>query len=87
MADLIITVKVKTKSGKFNIQYDNKSDNYIAYLKSVPENNKANIELIKELSRLTHKDVSIISGFKSKIKVIRVDDFTLSDFNELIRKI
>ncbi|MFH1520837.1 MAG: DUF167 domain-containing protein [Candidatus Micrarchaeota archaeon] len=43
-----------------------------ANLRSPPEDNKANIELIKELKRATGVDVRIISGLKSKRKVIEI---------------
>lgn len=36
------------------------------------ENGKANIELIKFLKEYTGQDVEIVSGFKSKIKVVRL---------------
>ena len=42
-------------------------------IKAEPENNKANIELIKFLSKILKKDVSIISGFTNKKKVLRIN--------------
>jgi len=53
---------VSVKDGKVRIS-----------LKSSPENNKANIELIRELSKLLGTEVRIVSGFKSKRKRIQIN--------------
>ena len=46
-------------------------DNYLKVnLKSQPENNKANLELIKLLKKHYKKDPKIVSGLTSKKKVI-----------------
>ncbi len=47
---MIINVKVKPRSSKQEIECLGDS-RYLIYLKSEPENNKANIEMIKLLSR------------------------------------
>ena len=57
-------------------------------LKSKPEKNKANEELIKLLSKTLHipqQDIKIMSGYTSKKKLIKlnVDNFTLSDLYTL----
>ena len=41
-------------------------------IKAPAENNKANIEIIKFFTRLTKKNVRIISGLKSKTKVLKL---------------
>ena len=41
-------------------------------IKAKPQDNKANIELIKFLSKTLKKKVKIISGLKSKEKIIQV---------------
>ena len=43
-------------------------------LKSLPEENKANIELLKILKRYFKRDVSISSGHTSRKKVVEVLD-------------
>lgn len=67
-----IKVKVKPNSGKQEI--DEKDGVYIVRLKSPPENNKANIELVKLLSRHFGKEVKIKSGFSSRKKIVEVFD-------------
>ena len=65
-----IKIKVKPNSGKQEII--KKDDFYLAYLKSSPENNKANLELLKLLKRYFKKDVKIKSGFTSRNKIIEI---------------
>lgn len=69
-----IKVKVKPNSGKQEIVENENSDGYIVSLKSAPENNKANIELIKILEKHLKKKIKIKSGFTSKNKLIEVQD-------------
>lgn len=42
-------------------------------VKSKPENNKANLEVEKLLSKYTGKKVKIIRGFKNRRKVVEID--------------
>ena len=69
-----IQVRVKTSSGKQEIE--NFGDNrYLVYLKSVPENNEANIELIKLIAKhmgVSSARVKIISGMTSKDKTLEI---------------
>jgi len=52
------------------VGFDKDKEAYLIKIKAKPENNKANIELIRFLSKVTGKKVKIISGFKSKKKLI-----------------
>lgn len=45
------------------------------YLKAVPEKNKANMQLIKFFWKEYHLRVRILSGEKSREKVVEVDNF------------
>ena len=66
-----IKVKVKPNSGKQNVE--KKDDFYLVKLKSAPENNKANLELIKILKKHFKKKIIIKSGFSSRNKVVEVN--------------
>ncbi len=67
---MIIDITVVPKSRQFSIV---KKDGKIKiHLKSAPENNKANLELVKELSKAMDCQVRIISGLKSKSKKIEL---------------
>ncbi|MFH1685426.1 MAG: DUF167 domain-containing protein [Candidatus Micrarchaeota archaeon] len=68
---MILELTVVPKSKKFSIvQKDGKIK---VHLKSAPENNKANLELIKELSKVLGCQVRIMSGLKSKHKKLDLD--------------
>jgi uncharacterized protein (TIGR00251 family) len=67
---MIIDVKVRTNAGKQEII--RRESGYIVHLKSPPENNRANIELVKLLQNYFKRPVNIKSGFKSRKKVIEV---------------
>ena len=52
------------------IAFDKEKNAYIVKIKAKPENNRANLELIRFLSKVLQKRVKIKSGFKSKVKII-----------------
>ena len=64
---------VKPNSSKSElVSYDAEKDVYRINIKAKPEGNKANIEVIRFLKKLMKRDVRIISGLKSREKVIRI---------------
>jgi len=71
---MLINVKVKTNSSKQSIE--NFGDGrYLIYLKSEPENNKANIELINFLSKhfgVPPKSIKIKFGQSSDKKLVEI---------------
>ncbi|MCX6749246.1 MAG: DUF167 domain-containing protein [Candidatus Pacearchaeota archaeon] len=67
---MIIKIKVHPNAGRQEIVKDD--EGYAVYLKSVPEDNKANIELIKMLKKHFGKDARIKSGFTSRKKLVEV---------------
>jgi len=68
---MILNITVKPNSGKQKIIEDNERG-LIVFLKSAPENNKANIELVRFLKKHYKKNVKIKSGLTSKKKVIEL---------------
>jgi len=67
-------VRVKTNSGKQEI-VEFGDHRYLIYLKSVPEDNKANIELLNLLSKhigVPALKLKIVSGLTSQDKVLEV---------------
>ena len=71
---MIINIKVKPNSKKQEIvKIDNSK--YLISLKEKPENNKANIELIKLLKKyfkVDSNDIKIIKGLRSKNKLVEI---------------
>lgn len=70
--DETLTIIVKPNSAKNEIvEYDESRKAYKVNIKAPPENNKANIEVIKFFSKISKKQVKIISGQTSKKKVLK----------------
>ena len=68
---MILHVKVKPSSGRQEIfEIDDK--HFLIYLKSPPEENKANLELLKLLKKYFNQVVKIKSGFTSRNKIIEI---------------
>lgn len=67
-----LKIVVRTKAEKNEVVgFDENRQAYKINIKAPPENNKANIEIIKFFSKLSGKNVKIISGLKSKQKILR----------------
>jgi uncharacterized protein (TIGR00251 family) len=71
---MIINVRVKTNASENRIE--NFGDRrYLVYLQSAPENNEANIELIKLMAKflgVPSTKVKIVSGLTSRDKVLEI---------------
>jgi uncharacterized protein (TIGR00251 family) len=68
---MIIEITVAPNSPKFSVSQ--KNGRLKVALTSEPERNRANIELMQNLSRLLGKNVRIVSGLTSKRKKLAVD--------------
>lgn len=66
-----LKVFVKPNKSKNNIIYGDNNE-LIIELNAQPEDNKANTELLKFLKKQTKKQWKIISGFKSRNKVLEL---------------
>ena len=62
----IIEVFVKPNQPKFKIAFD--EGEIVIHSTEEPEKGKVNKELVKELSRVFHSEVEIVSGFTSRQK-------------------
>jgi len=68
-----LNIKVHPNSGKQEIVRVGEN-NYEVYLKSAPEGNKANIEMIKLLSKYFNSKLRILRGRTSRKKVVEVEN-------------
>ena len=71
---MILKVKVKSNSEKQEIKKISE-DEYKINVKSFPEDNKANIELLKLLKKHfkgKYENINLIKGLKSRDKIIEV---------------
>jgi len=78
---MILEISVVPNSPKFSVSY--KNGRLKVMLTSEPEKNRANIELIQNLSKLLGKQVRIVSGLTSKRKKLAVD-MTEGEWNAFI---
>jgi uncharacterized protein (TIGR00251 family) len=69
---MIIHVKVKPNSLEQSVEKID--EDYFVKLKSSPEDGKANLELIKFLSKYFGSEVKIKSGFSSRRKIVEIFD-------------
>jgi len=63
---VILSIFVKPNSAKFKIELD--GDEVVVYATEAPEKGKVNREIIKELTKLLHVQVELVSGFTSRQK-------------------
>lgn len=66
-----LKIKVKSNSGRQEIEKISEEE-YKVFLKSSPEDNKANNELIKLLKKKFKRDIKIVSGLSSRKKVVEI---------------
>jgi uncharacterized protein (TIGR00251 family) len=63
---VVLSIFVKPNSSKFKIELE--GEEIIVYATEEPEKGKVNKEIIKEITKLLHSKVEIVSGFTSKQK-------------------
>jgi uncharacterized protein (TIGR00251 family) len=78
----IIEVFVKPNQPKFNIKID--GDEIIIFCTEEPVKGKVNKELIKELSKLFHAEIEIISGLTSKQKRLLIKNISKKQVETLL---
>ncbi|MBS3104783.1 DUF167 domain-containing protein [Candidatus Woesearchaeota archaeon] len=64
-----VIVSPNAKENKIE-RFDKERNAYRISIKAKPQDNKANIEVIKFLSRMLKRKIRIYSGFKSKEKIV-----------------
>ena len=77
----VIEVFVKPNQPKFNVKID--GDEIIVFCTEKPVKGKVNKEVIRELSRLFHAEIEMVSGLTSKQKRLLIKNMTKSDAEKL----
>jgi len=67
-----VRIVVKTNSRNNEINWDDNLQAYRMSVKAQPKKNKANEMIVKYLTKTWKKKVRIVSGAKSKIKILEV---------------
>ena len=78
----IIEVFVKPNQPKFSVKVD--GDDIIVFCTEEPVKGKVNKELIKELSKLFHAEIKIISGLTSRQKLLLVKNVSRNEVETLL---
>jgi len=68
----IIIVRAKPNSSKSELIWNNEYQRFDAFLHSIPDDNKANSELVKLFKKQLKLRVEIISGLKSRNKKMKI---------------
>ena len=85
---ILVQIEVSPQSDKFNIiGYNKWRDNFEVKIKATPTKGKANLEIIKEFSRLTGRKVEIISGKKSRKKTIYIHKIDENQFLKILKEL
>ena len=77
---MILDVFVKPRSKEFKIMVE--GEKIVVFCREKPVKGKVNKELVKELSRLFHGKVELVSGFNSKQKRLLIRQLTKQELLE-----
>lgn len=84
---ILVDIEVSPKSSHFSISgYNDWRDEIEVRIKAIPQKGKANQEIIKEFSKLTNCNVEIVSGQKSRHKILKVYKISKKEFEDIIRE-
>ena len=75
-------VYVKPRSKDFKIVSD--CGEIVVFCKEEPVRGKVNKELVRELSRLFHRNVKLVSGFSSKQKRLFIKDVEKDEVERIL---
>jgi uncharacterized protein (TIGR00251 family) len=79
---VVLEVHVKPKSPKFGVEID--GDEIVVSCREAPVKGKANKELLKQLSRLFGRKVTLVSGFTSRQKRFLVSGIGAEEVNRIL---
>jgi uncharacterized protein (TIGR00251 family) len=84
-AGTIVELFVKPNSPKFEFKIEN--EEILVFSTQEPVKGKVNKELVKELTKLFHQEVEIISGLTSKQKKFLIKSVRKNDVERLLRAV
>ncbi len=77
------TLKIKVSTGKPQFKIDVVGELLLIEIESNPEKGKANKEIVKRLKKIFKSEVEIVSGLKSREKIVEVK----SSKEDIMRKL
>ncbi|MCK9152013.1 DUF167 family protein [Methanobacterium alcaliphilum] len=82
---ILVNIDVTPNASKFAISgYNSWRERIEIRITALPQKGKANKEIIKEISKLTGKEVELVSGQKSHQKTLKIYDILQVEFLEVI---
>lgn len=84
-AGTIIEVFVKPNSPKFELKIEN--EEILVFSTQEPVKGKVNKELVKELTKLFHQEVEIVSGLTSRQKKFLIKSVRKDEVERLLRAV
>lgn len=81
----ILDVSIKPRSREFKVALE--ADEIVIRSTKEPVEGRVNKELVKELSRLFHRQVELVSGFTSKDKKLFVKGARKSEVEDLLKHV
>ena len=81
----VVTVKVIPKSGRLQLKFD--GDTLKVWLKSAPEDGKANAELVRILAKkfkIPRTDIQIVRGLSSRNKNVDITGISLEEMKKTL---
>lgn len=81
---VLLRVYVKPKSPDFRVMVE--GDEIVVFCREQPVQGKVNRELVKELTKLFHKRVELVSGATSRQKMLLISDVKKSDVEQVLRR-
>ena len=81
----VVTVKVIPKSGRLQLKFE--GDTLKVWLKSAPEDGKANAELVRILAKkfkIHRTDIQIVRGLSSRNKNVDITGISLEEMKKTL---
>lgn len=79
---IVLSIFVKPNSPKFRIELD--GDEVVVYATEEPEKGKVNKEIIKQLTKLFHTKVELVSGATSKEKKLLIQGIEKQEIQRVL---
>lgn len=79
-----VCIEIRVKPGQPEFKITCACDKVDVELRSKPDKNQANIELVKMFTKILKKPVKVVSGKKSKNKVLKIEYMTKEEVSEVL---
>ena len=78
-----LKLKISTGKQEFCAKWDDLNERLLVEITSNPQKGQANKEVLKELKKFFNREIELISGFKSKEKIVEVNASKEEVFNKI----